>query len=60
MPKINKEKNQRNFKKEKFNSHVFALCSSVDVGKLSDSPALLSIVFKSLCDLLSISLPFIL
>jgi hypothetical protein len=30
------------------------------VGKLLVSPALLSVVFKSLCDLLHVSLPFIL
>jgi hypothetical protein len=35
-------------------------CISVDVEKLSGTPSLLSVLFKSLCDWLSVSLPLIL
>jgi hypothetical protein len=54
---LKKEKMQKKFQKQKL---FISACSSVDTKKLSLSPTLLSIVLKSLYDLLSVSLLLIL
>jgi hypothetical protein len=59
VKKINTKKVKRNFINKKF-KFPHTLCSSIDVEKLSVSPVLSSAVFRSLVDLLSVSLPLIL
>jgi hypothetical protein len=54
-PKLTKKKIS---KLKIFNSHT--LCRSADAEQLSVSPALLSVLFKSMWNLLRISLPLIL
>jgi hypothetical protein len=55
-PKINKFKKQNKFQKQKL-IPMHALHSSVDAEKFLVSATLLSVVFKSLCDLLSVCFP---
>jgi hypothetical protein len=59
MVKQNNEifKKSKEISKRKIYIFMHVLCSSVDGEKCSVSPTVLSVVFKSLCDQLSVSYP---